>query len=89
VDNNVEAYYLYALAYNKQSKWDDAIKSAEKGLTLEENTPAKQARFYYETGIAQAGKKDNVSACASFKKAAVGPLAEQANYQIKTVLKCN
>jgi tetratricopeptide (TPR) repeat protein len=89
VDNNVEAYYLYALAYNKLSKWDDAIRSAEKGLTLEENTPAKQARFHYENGMAQAGKKDNASACASFKKAAVGPLAEQANYQIKTVLKCN
>ncbi|MFH1121411.1 MAG: tetratricopeptide repeat protein [Bacteroidota bacterium] len=89
VDSNVEAYYLYALAFNKLSKWDEAINSAEKGLTLEENTPAKQARFHYEAGIAQAGKKDNTAACASFKKAAIGPLAEQANYQIKTVLKCN
>lgn len=89
VDSNVEAYYLYALAYNKLSKWDDAIKSAEKGLTLEENTPAKQARFHYELGMAQAGNKDNGAACASFKKAAIGPLAEQANYQIKTVLKCS
>ncbi|MHC1778475.1 MAG: tetratricopeptide repeat protein [Lentimicrobium sp.] len=87
-DDNVEAYYLYALAYNKLSKWDEAISSAEKGITLEENTPAKQARFYYEMGLAQAGKKSNDAACASFKKAAVGPMTEQANYQIKTVLKC-
>ncbi len=89
VDGNVEAYYLYALSYNKLSKWDEAISNAEKGLTLEENTPAKQARFHYEIGLAQAGKKDNDAACASFKKSAIGPYAEQANYQIKTVLKCN
>lgn len=88
VDNNVEAYYLYALAYNKLSKWDEAISSADKGLTLEENTPAKQARFHYEIGLAQAGKKNNDEACASFRKAAIGPYTEQANYQIKTVLKC-
>jgi len=87
--NNPEAYYLNALANNKLSKWDDAIANAEKGLTYEENTPVKQARFHYEIGMAQAGKKDNGAACDSFKKAAVGPLAEQANYQIKTVLKCS
>jgi tetratricopeptide (TPR) repeat protein len=88
VDDNVEAYYLYALAYNKLSKWDEAISSAEKGITLEENTAAKQARFHYEIGLAQAGKKNNDDACASFKKAATGPYTEQANYQIKSVLKC-
>jgi tetratricopeptide (TPR) repeat protein len=87
-DNNVEAFYLYALSYNKLSKWDEAISNAEKGLALEENTPEKQARFHYEIGVAQSGKKNTDAACAAFKKSAVGPLAEQANYQIKTVLKC-
>lgn len=86
---NPELYYLYALSYNKLSKWDEAIGSAEKGLSVEENTAAKQARFYFEMGTAQAGKGATDAACASFKKAAVGPLAESANYQIKTVLKCS
>jgi len=89
VDSNVEVFYLYALAYNKMSKFDEALTSCEKGLALEENTPAKQARFYFEMGIAQSGKGDNGTACSSFKKAAIGPLAESANYQIKTVLKCS
>lgn len=89
VDNNPEAYYLYALSYNKLSKYDEAISSSEKGLTFEDSTPEKQARFYFEIGTAQAGKNDTEAACASFKKAAVGPLTESANYQIKTVLKCN
>lgn len=86
---NPELYYLYALSYNKLSKWDEAISSAEKGLSVEEKTAAKQARFYFEMGNAQAGKGATDEACASFKKAAVGPLAESANYQIKTVLKCS
>lgn len=86
---NPEIYYLYALSYNKLSKWDEAIASAEQGMSFEENTPAKQARFYFESATAQAGKGATDVACASFKKAAVGPLAESANYQINTVLKCN
>ena len=88
-DNNAEAYYLYALSYNKLSKWDEAIGSAQKGLELDGATPDKQARFFFEMGMAQAGKGSTGDACASFKKAARGPLAESANYQIKTVLKCS
>jgi len=87
--DNPEAFYVNAVAYNKLSNWDDAIANAEKGLSFEESTPDKQARFYFEIGTAQIGKADNEAACASFKKAAIGPYAESANYQIKTVLKCN
>ena len=88
-DNNAEAYYLYALSYNKVSKWDEAIASAQKGLELDGATADKQARFFFEMGTAQAGKGATNDACASFKKAAKGPFTESANYQIKTVLKCN
>lgn len=88
-ENNAEAYYLYALSYNKLSKWDEAIASAQKGMELDGNTPDKAARFYFEMGMAQAGKGSNGDACASFKKAARGPFVESANYQIKTVLKCS
>ncbi|HOI88028.1 MAG TPA: tetratricopeptide repeat protein [Lentimicrobium sp.] len=88
-DTNPEVHYLFAVAYNKLSRWDDAVVSALKGLELEEATAAKQARFHFELGMAHAGKGETGDACASFKKAAVGPLAESANYQIKTVLKCS
>ncbi|MBW6492038.1 MAG: tetratricopeptide repeat protein [Lentimicrobium sp.] len=89
VQNNAEAYYLYALSFNKLSKFDEAIASALKGIELDGDTPGKQARFHFEIGTAQAGKGSIDDACASFKKAAIGPLAESANYQIKTVLKCS
>jgi tetratricopeptide (TPR) repeat protein len=88
-DNNAEAYYLYALSYNKLSKWDEAIASSTKGLELDNSSPENQARFYFEMGMAQAGKGATGDACASFKKAAKGQFTESANYQIKTVLKCS
>ncbi len=88
-DKNPEIYYLQAVALNKLSKYDEAFAQAEKGLSVEEDTPAKKARFYFEIGNAQAGKGENGNACASYKKAAVGPFMESANYQIKNVLKCS
>ncbi|HLO90937.1 MAG TPA: tetratricopeptide repeat protein [Lentimicrobium sp.] len=87
-ESNPEIYYLQAVALNKTSKFDLAQASAEKGLTVETDTPEKKARFYFEIGNALAGKGDTANACASYKKAAIGPFAESANYQIKTVLKC-
>jgi tetratricopeptide (TPR) repeat protein len=87
-DNNPEILYLNAVALNKLSKFDLAQASAEKGLEVEADAADKKARFYFEIGNALAGKGDTANACASYKKAAVGPFAESANYQIKTVLKC-
>lgn len=88
-DTNPEILYLYAVVQNKLSHFDEALTIAEKGLTVEEDNATKKARFWFEIGNAQAGKGDNGTACASYKKAAVGPFAESANYQIKNVLKCN
>lgn len=87
-ETNPEVFYLHAVALNKLSKYDLAQASAEKGLAIEADAPEKKARFHFEIGNALAGKGDTANACASYKKAAVGPFAESANYQIKTVLKC-
>lgn len=87
-ENNPEIFYLHSVALNKLQKYDQALASAEKGLAIEADTPEKKARFHFEMGNALAGKGDTANACASYKKAAVGPFAESANYQIKTVLKC-
>ena len=87
-DNNPEIFYLYAVTLNKLSKFDEALAQTQKGLSVEQDDAEKKARFYFEMGNAQMGKGDNTAACDSYKKAAVGKLAESANYQIKTVLKC-
>jgi tetratricopeptide (TPR) repeat protein len=86
-DQNKDAYYLLAVAYNKTSKWDNAIEAANKGLALEENSKEKKARFYLELGNAQKGKGDTASACSSFRNAAYGVNAAVASAQV-TKLGC-
>jgi len=85
---NKEVYYLLAVAYNNLKKHDEAIESGNKGLLLEEQNNIKMARFYYEIAKAYEGKNDTSNACANYKKSAFGAFAQSANYQMKTVLKC-
>jgi tetratricopeptide (TPR) repeat protein len=77
-----DAYYLLAVAYNKTSKWDNAIEAASKGLAMEENSKEKKAHFYLELGNAQKGKGDTSAACASYKNASFGVNAAVAAAQV-------
>jgi tetratricopeptide (TPR) repeat protein len=85
---NKELYYLLASSNNSLKNFDAAIDAANLGLAMEEQTNEKMARFYYEIAKSYEGKKDIANACASYKKSAFGTFASSANYQIKTVLKC-
>jgi tetratricopeptide (TPR) repeat protein len=85
---NKELYYLLATSNNNLKKFDDAIEAANLGLAMEEQAPDKLARFYYEIAKSYEGKKDVGNACANYKKAAVGTFKASAEYQMKTVLKC-
>jgi tetratricopeptide (TPR) repeat protein len=76
-----DVYYYYAAVYNKQKKYADAVTSAQKGLELETGAPEAKAKFYYELGVAQAGKGDKTSACDSFKNAMYGPFLEASKAQ--------
>jgi tetratricopeptide (TPR) repeat protein len=81
-------YLILVLSYNATSKFDQAIEAGKKGLELE-SKPEKQVDFYFQLGKAYEGKKDNANACAYFKKVTSGPNKPAADYEIKTVLKCN
>lgn len=83
-----ELYYLLASSNNSLKKFDEAITAANAGLVMEEQTSDKMARFYYELAKAFEGKKDNASACENYKKSAFGTFKASADYQMKTVLKC-
>lgn len=88
-EGDSDIYYQLAAAYNKLSKWDDAITAANKSLELfKEQGTTKDARIYFEIGNAFVGKQDNAAACDAYKKANKGDYAPQAKYQIETVLKC-
>ena len=84
---NADAYYLLASIYNSKSDWDNAINAANEGLKYVTN--GSQAKFYYELGSAYYGKGDNDAACEAYSNAAVGEYAENANYQMEHVVKCN
>ncbi len=87
-DSNKEVYYLLAVSNNSLKKYDECIAAATTGVALEEQTSAKMARFYYEMAKAYEGKSDTQNACESYKKSAYGAFVQSANYQMKTVLKC-
>lgn len=88
-DKDSETYYYLGLTNNGLKKYDDAIVSLDKGLELSaaENDEFK-AKFYFELGNAYKGKGMNDKACESFGKAKFGRFVQNADYEIKTVLKC-
>lgn len=86
--SNKEAYYLLAVSNNNLKKNDEAIEAANLGMAIEVQTADKLARFYYEIAKAYEGKKDTANACSNYKKSAIGTYKASAEYQMKTVLKC-
>jgi len=80
-------FYYYADVYNKKKNFDKGAEFAKKGLDLETGTPDAKAKFYFQLGIAQAGKGKTAEACASFKNSVYGPFAEPSKIQMKN-LKC-
>lgn len=80
------AYYYQALADNNRGQYDEAVKIAMKGLTIE---GADMSNLYFELGRAHENKGDAQKACEAYKKVNDGPNVDAANYQRTTVLKCN
>jgi tetratricopeptide (TPR) repeat protein len=88
-ENNIETLYWLSSAYNKQGKYDKAITSINKAISIEKGGNEKAARLYYELGTSYKGKRDTGKACESFKKAKFGKYIESATYEITEVLKCD
>jgi tetratricopeptide (TPR) repeat protein len=82
-----DLFYYFADVYNKQKNFDIGIEYAQKGLALETGSVEAKAKFYFQLGLAQAGKGQTTNACASFKNAMYGAFAEPSKVQ-RTNLKC-
>jgi len=82
-----DLFYFFADVYNKQSKFDSGAEYAQKGLDMETGDAEAKAKFYFQLGLAQAGKGQTAEACASFKNSLYGPFAEPSKAQ-RTNLKC-
>ena len=82
-----DLFYYFADVYNKKNNFDSGAEYARKGLALETGAAEAKAKFFFQLGLAQAGKGQTADACASFKNAMYGPFAEPSKVQ-RTNLKC-
>jgi len=63
----VDAYYIMATIYNKQSKSSEAIEVINNALKYEASR-AGTTRLYFQLGYAYAASKQTAEACSAFKK---------------------
>lgn len=82
-----DLFYFFADVYNKQKNFDKGEEYAQKGLGLETGAAEAKAKFYFQLGLAQAGKGKTADACASFKNSMFGPFTEPSKAERKN-LKC-
>ncbi|HOU34526.1 MAG TPA: hypothetical protein PK028_03840 [Bacteroidales bacterium] len=84
-DATANTYYYQTLAANMEKKYSLAAEAAQKALELEQKDKSK---IYFELGKAYEGLGRAADACAAYKNVTDGPLVQNAQYQIKQVLKC-
>ena len=84
-NNSSNTYYLLALAYNKEKKFNDAVNAAKQAISLKEGDASD---LQFVLGQAYEGNGDNANACAAYKAVVSGPNVEAAKFQVKEVLKC-
>lgn len=82
-----DLFYYFADVYNKKKNFDSGAEYAQKGLALETGAAEAKAKFYFQLGLAQAGKGQTADACSSFKNAMYGPFAGPSKAE-RTNLKC-
>jgi tetratricopeptide (TPR) repeat protein len=80
-------FYFLADAYNKKKDFSNGEEYAAKGLALETGDAEAKAMFYFQLGLAQAGKGETTEACSSFKNALYGAFEAAAKAE-RTNLKC-
>lgn len=83
-----ETHFLLATIYNEQSRYQDAVNSAQRAIELFNGTRDETAKIYFELGKAYEGLGDTTRACAAYNEAAHGNYEASAKYQMEHVLKC-
>ncbi len=83
-----ETHFLFTTIYNEQSRFQDAVNSAQRAIELSNDDPNETAKIYFELGKAYQGLGDTGNACAAFSNAAHGNYEASANYQMEHVLNC-
>jgi hypothetical protein len=82
-----DLFYYFADVYNKKKNYNSGAEYAKRGLDLETGAAEAKAKFWFQLGLAQAGKGLTADACASFKNAIYGSFVQAATAERKN-LKC-
>tara|TARA_R110002124_G_scaffold183735_9_gene351241 strand:- start:22284 stop:23294 length:1011 start_codon:yes stop_codon:yes gene_type:complete len=85
---SADVYYRLAEAYNKQSKYDSAIKNAKTALQYEKGGKTDKAKIYFEIGFAYQMKGAKAEACSAYTNAAFGSFSAPAKHSMEFELKC-
>ncbi len=83
-----ETHFLLATIYNEQSRYQDAVDSAQRAIDLFNGNKEETAKIYFELGRAYEGLGDTARACAAYNDAAYGNYEASAKYQMEHILKC-
>jgi len=84
-----DTYFYLASSLLELKKYDEAIEASNKALALGETDDEKNAKHYYNLGLAFKGKGEKNAACEAFNKALFGQFKENAQYEIEHGVKCN
>lgn len=82
-----DLFYYFADVYNKQKNFNSGAEYAKRGLDLETGEAEAKAKFWFQLGLAQAGKGLTTDACSSFKNSTYGAFVEASKAERKN-LKC-
>lgn len=85
----VDTYFYLASANIELKDYDAAVEAANKALEMGGDDQEKNAKHYYNLGLAYKGKGEKTKACEAFNKALFGQFKENAQYEIEHELKCN
>lgn len=83
-----DAYYRLAEAFNKQAKYDSAIKNAKTALEFEKGGKTDKAKIYFEMGFAYQMKGSKADACSAYTNASFGSFSAPAKHSMEFELKC-
>jgi tetratricopeptide (TPR) repeat protein len=86
--DEADVFFRLAEAYNKRSRYDEAISNAQRALELESGGVADKAKIYFELGFAHQMQNNKDAACSAMKNASYGDFRDPANHKMEFELKC-
>lgn len=83
VDPNAKAYFYRATALFHQGQLEEAINTAEEGLSLHEGSRSSAAKYHFIMGEAQMQLGNTSAACGQFRQANYGDYSARSEHYLE------